>query len=540
VTCLSAVTRSMYVDDALPPEQVSAVAEHLRGCSACSAKVASLRTERAALRAVLQADDARSKVPAFVPPARSRDFLALALGVLAVAAVAGMFWSAVAQAIPSGLQWLNPFQTGELAERAISFITFLLSEGNTMLTSALNLVAATLAVALLAWTTLSLARSRGGAAVLVSLLIVALALPGLSHALEIRHTDGVTTVATGETIDDTVIAVGQTVAVDGTVNGDLLAFGRTVTIRGNVTGNVITGAESVTVEGTVGGDIVGAGRSVTLHGTRVGRNFFGLGRDLDLDASADVAGNALTFGDTAHIDGRVGMDLKSFGANVLVGGNVQRDFEAFAGEVSVLPSGRIGRNVTAHVDADDKLQIAQGATIGGAVNRQIVEREQRRNRYLTTGFYVRQMVWLGAAFLTGLLLLWAFPTLRTLSLPSVATALRTGGIGLVAAVVMPIAALLACITIVGIPIGILTFVLGAIGLFFGKTVIAQLVGRALFQSPAGPPHYAATLIAGLAIVMIAINLPIVGGIVNFVLTVLGFGMIVTVLLGRYDSGNATA
>ncbi len=539
MTCLSAVTRSMYADDALPPEQVAAVAEHLRGCSACSAKVAALRAERVALRAALQSDEAHAKIPIFVPPARSRDLLVLTLGVLAVAAVAGAFWTAVAQAIPSGLQWLNPFQSGELAERAIAFITFFLNEGTTMLTSALNLVAATTAVALLAWTTLSLARGRGGAALLVSLLVAAVALPRAGHALEIRRGEGVITVGADETISDTLIAAGQTVAIDGTVNGDLLAFGRTVTIRGNVTGNVITGAESVTIEGTVGGDIVGAGRGVTLRGTHVGRNFFGFGRDLDVDAGAEVAGNALTFGDTTHIDGRVGMDLRSFGGNVLMSGNVQRDFEAYAGEVSVLPSGRIGRNVTAHIEADDKLQIAQGATIGGAVNRQLVAREQRSNRYLTTGFYVTQVVRIGAAFLTGLLLLWVFPVLRTLSLPTVGAALRSAGIGLVAAIVLPIAAILACITIVGIPIGMLTLVIGVIGLYFAKTVVAQLIGRALFQSPAGPPHYAATLIAGLAIVIIAINLPVVGGIVNFVLTVLGFGMIVTVLLGRYGSSPAT-
>ena len=540
MTCLSAVTRSMYADDALPPAQAATVAEHLRGCSACSAKVASLRAERVALRVAFQTAETDAKIPVFARPARSRDLLVLTLGVLGVAAVAGAFWTAVAEAIPSGLQWLNPFQAGELAERAITFITFFLNEGNIMLTSALNTVAATLAIALLAWTTLSLARGRGSAALLVSLLVAAVALPKPGHAIEVRRGEGVVTVAAGETIDDSLIAAGQTVAIDGTVNGDLLAFGRTVTIRGNVTGNVITGAESVTIEGTVGGDIVGAGRGVTLRGTHVGRNFFGFGRDLDIDASADVAGNALTFGETAHIDGRVGMDLKSFGANVLVSGNVQRDFEAYAGEVSVLPSGRIGRDVTAHVDADDKLQIAQGATIGGATNRQIVAREQRRNRYLTSGFYVRQVVRVGAAFLTGLLLLWAFPVLRTLSLPTVGAALRTGGIGLVAAVVMPIAAILACFTIVGIPIGILTFMVGAIGLYFGKTVIAQMIGRALFQSPAGPPHYAATLIAGLAIVVIAINLPLVGAIVNFVLTLLGFGMIVTLLLGSYNSRNATA
>jgi len=540
VTCLSAVTRSMYADDALPPDQAAAAALHLRGCSACSAKVASLRAERVALRAALQTDEAHAKIPVFVPPARSRDLLVLTLGVLAVAAVAGAFWTAVAEAIPSGLQWLNPFQAGELAERAITFVTFLLSEGNTMLTSALNLVAATLGAALLAWTTLTLARSRGSAALLVSLLVAAVAVPRHGHALELRHGDGVITVGADETIDDTLIAAGQTVAIDGTVKGDLFAFGRSVTIRGNVTGNVITGAETVTIEGTVGGDIVGGGRGVSLRGTHVGRNFFGFGRDLAFDKSAEVAGNVLTFGDTMNIDGRVGMDLATFGNNVLVTGNVQRDFEAYAQQISVLPTARIGRNVTAHVESNDKLQIAEGATIGGSVERKLVEREMRRNRYATTGFYVRQVVRLGAAFLTGLVLLWAFPVLRTLSLPTVGAALRSGGIGLVAAIVLPIAAVLACFTIVGAPIGILTLVLGAIGLYFAKTVLAQMIGRMLFQSPAGPPHYAATLIAGLAVVMIAINLPVVGGIVNFVLTVLGFGMIVTVLLGRYNSGAATA
>jgi cytoskeletal protein CcmA (bactofilin family) len=215
---------------------------------------------------------------------------------------------------------------------------------------------------LLTWTTLSVAKGRGSATVLASLLLVVLALPKVGHALELRHGEGVITVAADETINDTLIAAGQTVAIDGTVNGDLFAFGRSVTIRGNVSGNVITGAETVTIEGTVGGDILGAGRGVSLRGTHVGRNFFGFGRDLAFDKSAEVIGNVLTFGDTMNIDGRVGMDLSTFGNNVLVTGNVQRDFEAYADQISVLPTARIGRNVRAHVDNNDKLQIASSSS----------------------------------------------------------------------------------------------------------------------------------------------------------------------------------
>jgi hypothetical protein len=112
--------------------------------------------------------------------------------------------------------------------------------------------------------------------------------------------------------------------------------------------------------------------------------------------------------------------------------------------------------------------------------------------------------------------------------------------GLAAAVTLPVAAILLCITVVGIPLGLLTFVLGAIGLFFSKIVMGQIIGRAVFRAPQAPPHYAATLITGLVIVVIAINLPWIGGIANFVLTLVGFGIIVSLLLARFSSSSAAA
>ena len=60
----------------------------------------------------------------------------------------------------------------------------------------------------------------------------------------------------------------------------------------------------------------------------------------------------------------------------------------------------------------------------------------------------------------------------------------------------------------------------------------------MFQAPQGPPHHAATLITGLVIVVVAINLPLIGGFANFVLTLVGFGVIVSLLLARLNRGAA--
>jgi cytoskeletal protein CcmA (bactofilin family) len=525
----------MYADAALEAGAAANFEQHLESCAACRTRVAELRAERLALRtALLDAPD-EAPVPAFAPPRSSHAHTVGLLAALLAAAGASAFWQSLAAAVPVGLRWLNPFQTGELFERALNLATFVIYEGSTMWSTLLDFVGAALIVALVAWGAAALVRQRAGTAALLSVLALAIALPTLGHALEIRRGEGLVSLAAGETIDDTLIAAGETVAIDGDVNGDLLAFGRSVIVRGNVAGNLITGAETITIEGTVGGSILSGGRGITL-GARVARNLYSFGRDIEIEANGDIAGNAMTFGQRIDIDGRVGIDVKAFGETVAVSGNVVRDVEVYGASVTLLPSARIGRNVTTHTDEPSAVQIASGAVVGGAVDRQVVERERRRNEYLTVGYYVGQVVRLGAAFLTGLLLFWMFPALRTLSLPDVGTGLRSAGIGLATAVTLPIAALIACLTVVGMPIGIAAFVLGALGLYFAKTVVAQLIGRRLFRGPTGEPHYAVTLLAGLAIVMIAINIPFIGGLLNLAATLVGLGMIVTVLYARFSRG----
>jgi cytoskeletal protein CcmA (bactofilin family) len=528
----------MYADGALSAPEAARLEHHARTCAACRARLETLREESAALRLALRHAVDATPIPRFSPPPRDRDFVVLVLGVALIAGFSRAFWSAIAAAIPSGLEWLNPFDPGELLERAVSVVTFIVYEGTAMWTAALNFVGVALAVGLAAWLAFAAVRQRAIGAVAASLLAIVIAWPSIGHAFEIRRSEGLVTLAAGQTIDDTLLAAGETVAIDGDVNGDLLAFGRSVTVRGNVTGDLITGGETIDIEGTIGGNVIGGGRGLSLLRARVGRNLYGFGRDIGVDAAANVEGNAIAFGQKIDIDGRVGLDFKGFASDVTVSGAVEGDVEGFAGTVTLLPSARVGGNVTAHVDRADDLAIASGAVVGGSADTQLVEREQRRNRYLTVGYYVRQIVRLGAAFLTGLLLLWMFPVLRDVSFSNALAVLRAGGLGLAAAVTLPVAAVLLCLTIVGIPIGILVFMLGAIGLYFSKTVIAQIIGRSLFRAPHGPPHYAATLFAGLMIVIVAINLPLIGGLANFVLTLVGFGVIVSLLLARLNRGSA--
>jgi anti-sigma factor RsiW len=525
----------MYADGALSAREAVTFERHAATCAACATRIEALRRESDALRFALRQVEDEAPIPTFAPPPRARDFVVLVLGVLLIGGFSNAFWNTVAAAIPSELSWLSPLESGALFDRAVDVMTFILYEGAAMWTATSNLIGAALVLAFVAWLAFSAVRHRAFAGMAAAALAVVVALPSIGHAFEIRRSDGAVTVAADETIDDTLLAMGPSVTIDGTINGDLIAFGGEVTVRGNVAGNLVTGAQTVTIEGTVGGSVLGGAENLSLVNGRVGRDLYGFGNDVEIGAGASVSGNAIAGGETVSVDGRVGVDLKGFGSRVNVSGAVEGDVEGYAGTMEIQSTARVGGNVTGHVDTAGDLSVAPGATVGGAVDEQLVAREQRRNRYETVGYYFGQVIRLAGAFLIGLLLLWLFPVLRDASLPSAMAVLRSAGIGLAAAVTLPVAALLVCITIIGIPLGVMMFVLGAIGLYLSKIVIAQIIGRAVFGAPQGPPHYAATLITGLVIVIVAINLPFVGGIANFVLTLVGFGVIVSLLFARFNN-----
>ncbi len=532
MTCPSPSLLSMYADRELAAADMSRVENHLAQCAACRSQAFALDAEAAELRAVLQTAGNHAPAPRFERPINGLDILLLCGAGTGVAAFASAVWNTVGAAVPSGLHWLNPFGLGGFTDLVISLIVYLSFEGTTMLSSIVEISAGTALFAAIAWTLLVAWKPRAGTAMLTSILLLVIVMPSLGHAVEVRHAD-VTTIAAGETVDDTLIAIGESVAIDGTINGDLIAFARRVTVRGHVTGDVIGGAEIVNIEGTVDGNVFGFGRTVTLTDATIARNLYGFGRDVTIGSGASVRRNATTFANDADLSGRVGLDLLSFANELAMSGNVERNVDAYGAEVTIVPPGRVGGNVTAHVSSDDKFTVSAGATIVGQTRTDVRETAQaKRSPYLTTSFYVRQTLRLGAAFLTGALLLWILPGLQALSIRTGADAVKAGVVGLVTLVMLPVVALIACITIFGIPIGIAGFVVWLLGVYFAKIVLAQLIGRALFKSPAGYPHYAATLLSGLVVVLIAVNIPWIGWLANLGLTCLGLG-----LLALYAAGG---
>ena len=124
MTCPSPITHSMYADGALAAREALLLEQHATTCAACRARIEALRQESAALRLALRHAEDSAPIPRFAPPARARDFVVLVLGIALIGGFSKAFWDTVAAAIPSGLEWLNPLESGALFERTARFHDF--------------------------------------------------------------------------------------------------------------------------------------------------------------------------------------------------------------------------------------------------------------------------------------------------------------------------------------------------------------------------------------------------------------------------------
>lgn len=307
---------------------------------------------------------------------------------------------------------------------------------------------------------------------------------------------GTVTVGADETVGSLTV-FGGTVIIDGTVDGDLEVFAGTVLINGEVTGSVAGIGGSVQITGSVGEAVEIAAGSIRLaEGATVGSIAAGAGSvTIDGTVTGDVrlGAGSITLGETAVIEG----DL------------------TYGGDLSM----------------------ADGAQVQGTIT-------EERIFGLGTFLGVGILDWVGTVFFfvmhlaLGVLLLLIAPRFSRSLAASVRTdPIRSGAVGLATIVLVPILLVAITITIIGIPIAfagaLLFLVLYWVGLVYGRYAI----GEWLLAYTEVDNRWLA-LVLGLALVGLISLIPWIGSLVSFIVTLLGLGALVHLLISRRDREQA--
>jgi cytoskeletal protein CcmA (bactofilin family) len=534
VICFPEFTYNLYVDGEATAAEARQVEAHLAVCPACRSLVENLRAENRLLTEILQEfEEAPAAAAAPVASMGPRDVLWTGLTVLGTAAAlqVALNWLSAAP-LPAGVSWLNPFSVTVQWNLFFKSLFYFIQEGAAMALSSAVTVSTMVFTILLVLGGLYLVRRRPSTvAVLATIsLALGLALPGA--ALELRSAKG-TALVIDDTLDDSLFFHGETLIVNGTVTGNIIACAERVEINGTVGGDLITFAGKTLVSGTVQGNIFAFTKSLEVRG-RVERSLHAFAETTRLEPSADIKGDVVAFTSHATSEGNVGRDLYAFAGRVEVRGNIGRNLKARVGRLTLLAPAKVAGNVTARVKKAENVQIDPGATVAG--NTDIRVAPPHASEYLRPRFYLQRALGLAVIFLLSLFLLWVFPAFRSARLAGGIELVKTAGVGFLAFVAPPVAALLLFIIMIGIGvlagavliatlIPLLIAILWLLMLYFSKVLVGLAIGQAIIKAPAGPPaRVALPLLAGLVVIYVLISLPIVGYVMNFLVWLLGLGM----------------
>ncbi len=532
------IVLSMHADAALPAAEAATVSLHLEGCTICAAKVAVAQGETRIIAAAFAADAGEAlpelSIPTFTRPAGLREFALANLATALLIWMAGFLWKTLfGELVVNAAELAASAYAPDTYDLVSASITHYLEEGTSMFSTYVGFVCfAVTAVALVLW---GIRHRKGGQ--LASLGIAAVLCAGVvvsepASALDVRYDKTLVTIAADETVDDTLLIAAETVFVRGNVTGDLLVVGRRIEIDGNVEGNVVAFAESVTVRGSVGGSLLSAAERVELREATTGSDLWAAAETVSIDMASRVEGNAALAGEKTLVAGYVGKDLYAMAETVELDGSLGASLEALANRVRLLDGAHVGGDARLRIDSDAKLYRADGAQVDGGIEFLAKpDTAKRKNRYTDLEFYLWQLARLVSAVLVGICLLWLFPAWRSLSISSGIEGLKSAGIGLAALVGLPLLALVVAFTLVGLPFSFFAIVAWLLVLYVAKILVGVFVGRSLLARTDYADSSFLILLVGIALVILVVNLPWVGGLLGFLMTIVGMGVMVQWLLG---------
>jgi cytoskeletal protein CcmA (bactofilin family) len=300
------------------------------------------------------------------------------------------------------------------------------------------------------------------------------------------------------------------------VAGDAFVAGGEVRLRGKVHGDAVLAGGEVTVEDDIADDLYAAGGTVRIAST-VRENARLAGGRVIIAPTGSVLGRASIAGARVEVAGHVGGALSVYADRVRVDGEVGGDLLVVARALSVGPRAQIGGRLTYR--GPKPADISPSAVIAGGV-----EFERRAAHDRLFGPIARTAARVGAILLVlsmlvvGAVLVFAAPRFSAQAADNIVR--RPGrvlAVGLTLLVAVPAAALVAIITVVGIPLGLLLLLCYPVVLLLGGLTAGLCLGDRIVRllprgrgDPLGKGWRLAGLALALALIALLASLPFAG------------------------------
>jgi cytoskeletal protein CcmA (bactofilin family) len=510
------MTGLLYLEGQLDNDHAEQVRAHSSSCADCRGLLRALQTESVWLRASLEADD--EPVPARLvqapqhggPPWGWLSALALSAGG-AYTLWTGFIEPWQAQAAQAG------FTQGNVL--TMLFFSGAFWKGWDAMRSLTEFLAVATLGLVVMWLLRRRLRRMMTVAVVMGAIVAAVLLPSTAGAAELKHGDPNYSLPTGEVVHTDLIVSADSTRIDGDVEGDLIAFSRSVTVNGHIKGDVISFSQELRINGPVDGNVRAFVQLLQLNST-VARNVMAWAGDVNLEQSAKVNGTMTLFAGHAELSGTLAGDLLAFTGDMEINGSLGHNALIHSGHLAIGSNGVIAGQTKAQLRQPP--DVSASAKLGSPID-VTIEKHEHGPAYSSGRYYLHQCLKWGASFLFGLVLVFLMPGFFFDTVSSCNKTAPAIGFGVLFLFATPIAAVIACITVVGLGVGISALMLWLIAIYAAQVFVGAWLGEKILGAGVGAGAALGRLALGLVILRALSMLPFLGHWISFAVVIWGMG-----------------
>ena len=334
---------------------------------------------------------------------------------------------------------------------------------------------------------------------------------------------GDVTIPNGEVREGDIYAVAEAIRVEGRLDGDLAAAAARVVVDGRVDGDLFAIADTVDLRGPVGDSTRVVAQTLNVD-TTIDGDLLAAAQELVVTEDARIAGGVVAAGRRVEIDGTVEGGVRVAAGEIVIRGTLHGDANVIADRLDLAPGARI----TGDLDYRTRTPLSPEAVarVEGAVRYEDppVDEDESGTAWGFVFWFWQTL----AALLAGILVVALFRGVVQRLVVSIAEETTLGALlGFATFLVVPVAAGIAMVTLVGLPIGIAGGLLFGLALYGAKLPIAVWLGDRLlgYAGRPGASPYAAMAL-GIPLLYLLFAIPYVGGLFWLAATWLGLGAMV--------------
>src|SRR5258708_7425001 len=294
--------------------------------------------------------------------------------------------------------------------------------------------------------------------------------PASALASETRKGESVG-VSRDETIKGDIFLCGDRVRIDGTVDGDVFLFGHNANVNGHVKGDVIAFAQILEVNGDVDGNIRALTNTMTIRGT-VAKNVLTFDELMNLEAVANVGGSLTILTENLNLEGSLGRDILIFAKHFTLSGKVGGGIRMKGDSLTINSNAQVDGPI--RFEGNREAEVATGAKLASPVE---FHKMEHRPRYMQGHYYVWRVIWTAAFVLFGVVLFLLMPKFAEETIAAAELYGAPIGLGVLVFFGVPLAAIIACITVVGIPLAVFVAGFWILMLCCAEIVVGAVVGN---------------------------------------------------------------